>query len=671
MNILGLAGGFNSPESNAIQFPWFFHDSAAVLVQDGALTCAVEEERLNRIKHTTCFPILAIKSCLTQSNLSIRQIDRFAYYFGESFVDNALRMYHHQQLKIQTYQSVRERISSLVEIAFGERIYERIQFVDHHLAHAASAWYPSGFDSSLVMVVDGMGENVSLTIYDANQQGLTKLESFSASDSLGLFYLLVTEHLGYSIFDEYKVMGLAPYGDPLRFKQVFSQLCSYEAAGRYSLSRKKVSAALEAICPKRLKSAPFEQIHKDIAAAAQAELEQVLIHVLRHWQGITGHHRLALAGGVAHNCTNNGKILASGLFDEVFVQPASHDAGCALGAALQVSSELSFPRFDRTILGRSDSGQAMYLGADIGSSEHIRSKLKGWASLLKYNEPRSIYEETAQRLSQGQVGGWVQGRSEFGPRALGNRSIVADPRPASNKDLVNLMVKKREAYRPFAPSIQVEALKDFYQMSESRADLGFMTYALQTQLSCQQLLGAVTHVDGSARVQTVSLQSNPKYWHLIEAFKSLTGVPVLLNTSFNNNVEPIVDSIEDAITCFLTTGLHFLVIGQFLIERCNAADVVDKLCDMAVSQYPHIKLTRCEGDESSAMCEWKLQHVFKPILKPVSTDVAELLMGAREAPIAGNVAFSRLNATHSRRVLEEVFELWDERLIRLQIPTFS
>jgi carbamoyltransferase len=671
MNILGIAGGFNRPESNTFQFPWFFHDSAAVLIEDGVLTYAVEEERLNRIKHTTCFPILAIKSCLAKSNLSIEQIDCFAYYFGEPFVDNVLRVYHHQQPSLEGFQSVRERISSIVENAFGERIAERIRFVDHHLAHASSAWYPSGFESSLILVVDGMGENVSLTIYDANQRGLTKLDSFGASDSLGLFYLIVTEHLGYSMFDEYKVMGLAPYGDSRRFEQAFRQLCLYEERGRYTLSRKKVSAALQAICPKRLKGEPFEQIHKDIAAAAQAELERVMIHVLKHWQGVTGHRRLALAGGVAHNCTNNGKLLTSRLFDEVFVQPASHDAGCALGAALHVSSELSNPKIEQTSLGRSDLGRSMYLGADIGTSEHIRSTLNGWASLIKYHAPGSIYEETALRLSQGQVAGWVQGRSEFGPRALGNRSIVADPRPTSHKDLVNLMIKKRESYRPFAPSIQVESVNEFFHVAESSTDLGHMTYALQTRLSCQQLLGAVTHVDGSARVQTVSSRTNPKYWHLIEAFKNLTGVPILLNTSFNNNVEPVVDSIEDAVTCFLTTGLHFLVIGPFLIERCNPELVVDKLSHMAISQYPHINLTRSNTDGNSASCNWQLRHVFKPTSKSISDDVAELLMADGQVPIAGAVAFSRLNSMQSRRVLEEVFNLWDERLIRLQIPVFS
>lgn len=664
MNVVGLAGGLNRPDRNAYQFPWFFHDSAAVLVQSGQVVFALEEERINRIKHTTCFPTQAIKAAMRHADLTPDRVDRFAYFFSEHYIDNALQMYHHTHPDLGAVEPVRTLIGKEFSESFpslGENVAQsladRIEFVDHHLSHAASAWYPSGFDSALVMVIDGLGENVSVTLYDASDRGLQVLTSFGVSDSLGLLYLVVTEHLGYSIFDEYKVMGLAPYGDSDRFSHQFDRVVSLGSNGQYEVDRKQAQKLLDSICAKREKSDSFDQIHRDLAAAIQLTIEKVIAHLARHWQSETGHRCLAMAGGVAHNCTNNGRMLMAGPFDQIFVQPASHDAGCALGAALHVDKIHSGAGY--VSAAARPIPTPIYVGRDVGDANAIHERLCHWQSLIKWHKPDNLMQLTAQRLAAGEVAGWVQGRAEFGPRALGNRSIVADPRPVSNKDRVNLMVKKREAYRPFAPAVLVDSLARFYEPTHATADLSHMTYALQTRADYVETLGAVTHVNGSARVQTVSQASNAKFYELIKAFGELTDVPVLLNTSFNNNVEPIVDSIDDALTCFLTTGLNFLVIGEYVIDR--NADTKSQLGDFGVSLFDHVELLA--GPDSQSSKDWYLQNRFSGLSTQISSGLARILQPGIGAAINQHPNFPAND--QANELLNELYAIWDQRLVRL------
>jgi carbamoyltransferase len=563
MLTLGLAGGFNSPHKNQYSFPWFFHDSAAVLVRDAEIVGAIEEERLNRLKHTTCFPVQAIREVLAREHATLRDVDRIGFYFTEEFINTALQFYHFRNPTLGSYRPLMQLVAQGIEQHFGIDVTPKLTFVNHHLAHAASALYPSGYASSLVVTMDGLGDNVSLTVFDGRDGELTVLDSFGPSESLGMFYLQGTEYLGYKVFDEYKVMGLAPYGNPERYRATIRQFYTLLPNGRYTLHRERAASALAALGPARQRGEPFTQFHQDIAAALQEALETLVLHVITHWQRVTGHRRLCLAGGVAHNCSINGKLLYANLFESVFVQPAAHDAGCALGAALLLEAQAT-GRKPRTPLHH------VYLGKEIGDGNEVKAKLDAWKPWIDIQRPTNLHDIVAERLAQGEVAGWVQGRSEFGPRALGNRSILADPRPAKHKDTVNLMVKMREAYRPFAPAVLEEDVDRICIMPKTQARLDFMTYVLQVQPEMRDVLGAVTHVDGSARVQTVSQTANPDFWALISAFKKQTGIPVLLNTSFNNHVEPIVDSVDDAVTCFLTTGIDFLVVGPFLIERVAA-----------------------------------------------------------------------------------------------------
>lgn len=549
MKILGISGSMQMVHE---QSDGDKHDAAAAVVVDGEVVAAIEEERLNRIKHTDKFPVNAVRFVLQQSGLAWHDLDQVCYY--------GLPQYYFDGEQSVTLS---EKIQAIMRESFGCEIDEsKLYFVHHHLAHAVSTFYMSGFDRSLVLSIDGQGDGISGMVLDAEGRNLKVLEKYPVDDSLGIYYLKVIYVLGYRQFDEYKVMGLAPYGNPATYRDLFKTFYTLEPEGRYRINLNQLKKCY-LLTPVRRSGEPFNRIHKDIAAALQESLEEIVMHILRHFKQNLRHNRLCLAGGVAHNCSMNGRILYSGFFDDVFVQPASHDAGCAVGAALYRYNELN-PTVKQTRLDH------VYWGTSIGGNDHVESELDRWGNLLHWERVEHVEQETARLMADGAVIGWVQGRSEFGPRALGNRSIVADPRPAENKDLINAMVKKREAYRPFAPSVLEEYADQYFDLPAVTKKFPFMIFVVKVRPEKQRLLGAITHVDGTARIQTVSRRTNPRYWELIDQFGRITGVPMVLNTSFNNNAEPIVDSVEDAIVCFYTTKLNYLVIGDFIIRKKKA-----------------------------------------------------------------------------------------------------
>jgi carbamoyltransferase len=354
-------------------------------------------------------------------------------------------------------------------------------------------------------------------------------------------------------------MGLASHGDPKVFRSLFRRLYSLLPNGEYKLHPNPPFALLPEIKP-RYRGEPLEQKHMDVAAATQELLEVVAFHVLEHFRKTTGMTNLCLAGGVAQNSTLNGKIAASRLFSGIFVQPASYDAGCALGAAIAaLSTHKSAQLITRMPLP--------FLGTAVSSDSGARDELEAWTPLLSIQRSSNIAEDAADLLAKGHVIGWAQGRAEFGPRALGNRSILADPRPAENKHRINAIIKKREDFRPFAPAVVAEYAQEYFELPQCNVDLSHMTYVLKVRPEMRSALGAVTHVDGTARVQTVTREGNERFWQLLLAFGERIGMPILLNTSFNSNVEPIVDSIDDAVVCFLTTDLDRLVVDNFIVSK--------------------------------------------------------------------------------------------------------
>ena len=355
----------------------------------------------------------------------------------------------------------------------------------------------------------------------------------------------------------------------------------------------------------------------------------------------------------------NGKILYSGMFDDLFVQPAAHDAGCALGAALLASYEAG------ATPDTSHQLQHVYWGTDIGDDDSIATQLHAWNPFISFEKSPDIARHAAQLMADGAVIGWIQGRSEFGPRALGNRSILADPRPPDNKDRINQMVKKREGYRPFAPSVLEEDVRLYFDLPEGTDKLPFMIFVVQVKPDQRQQLGAITHVDGTARVHTVSRQANPRYWELIRAFKELTGVGVLLNTSFNNNVEPIVDSVEDGIVSFLTTGLDYLVVGDYLVKK-RAASWDDHL-SLKVSLPPYVRLTQSKGlVERKRMAPRHEIHTSydSKFHRRISAELGNLLLGLDgEKTVSELLRHSAAGKEREQSLMAELKDLWSERLV--------
>jgi predicted NodU family carbamoyl transferase len=556
--ILGLSGSFNTVEELLVPgLPrGFFHDSAAVLVEDGRVVCAVEEERITRVKHTHTFPLNAAERCAAQYGVRLSEIDEVAFFFGENFLDDRMADFA-LGAPDMPITGARRRIHELL----GEQLApERIHFVQHHSAHAASTYYDSGFQQALVLVMDGSGEEDSVSVYQAGQGGMELIRNISESKSLGQFYFHATRFLGFQLFDEYKVMGLASYGDASTFRGTFRKLYDLGPDGSYSFDYRRMDQTLrsEGIAPRR-RGQGITSEHCDFAAALQETLEVIVTHMVGAVAKETGERNLCLAGGVAQNCTLNGRLAASGLFDAIFVHPASHDAGAALGAAVHRAAEVAPVKSRRR--------RTMSLGTPIGSAEEIQSLLDTWAGHVRYERCADIAGEAARLIADGAVIGWAQGRAEFGPRALGQRSILADPRPEENKTRINAIVKKRESFRPFAPAVLAEHAAEYFDLPNTAIDSEFMTFAVRVRESHRPTLAAVTHVDGTARVQVVHREDNELFWDLIRAFADESGVPVVLNTSFNNDAEPIVDSAADAVRCLLTTALDALAIGPFLVRK--------------------------------------------------------------------------------------------------------
>jgi decarbamoylnovobiocin carbamoyltransferase/7-O-carbamoyltransferase len=570
MLTLGLNGGFSKEDTDLVpgMSELFFHDASACLVEDGVLLAAVEEERLNRIKHTTKFPINSIRSCLAKVDASPSDIDAVGYYFPEDAIDLALNQFYADNPLVParySRQLVKDRLKTEFEWVLPD---DKLIYTPHHLAHAMSTFVRSGMKDALVVIMDGTGEECSGTVFQAVNGQLENLKTYSTPKSLGILYLSGTVQLGYKYGDEYKVMGLAPYGDPRTYREIFDSMYRLGDNGEYDLASSglfflnHVSSTFftHGILPRR-KTEKFTQEHVDFAAGLQEMLEKIVLHVLNYWQKHTGISNLAFGGGVAHNCSLNGVILRSGLFKEMFVHPASHDSGAGEGAALAAERKLT------GVVPPQARLRSASVGPTLGAACDIEKKLNSWSSLIEFECPADIVDTTAKLLARGAVLGWAQGESEFGPRALGNRSIIADARPKENRTRINAMVKKRESFRPFAPVVTPEASRTYFEIPDTMANYDFMSFVVQVRRDRREELGAVTHVDGTARIQIIDPQSNERFYRLVDRFGALTGTPVLLNTSFNNDAEPIVQSVEDVLTSFLTTGLDYLVIEDFLIRR--------------------------------------------------------------------------------------------------------
>jgi carbamoyltransferase len=666
MLVLGYAGGLDlTYEQRSHLFPseWF-HDSAAVLLDDGKIVAAIEEERLNRIKHTNKAPVSAIRFCLDHYKLRLDEVDQIVVAASENFLIKTMRKIDLQRIAGEPLKSPRELFHDTLQRGLGEDIADsKLIFLPHHVAHALSAYALSGFDTSLVFTADGGGDDIAGLLGNAEGMNFSVLQKTPIHKSLGIFYLDMIGFLGFGLFEEYKVMGLAPYGDAARYRGLFKSLFDLLPNGDYQF-KYDLPDALAEITPARKKHQPLLQVHKDLAAALQEALEGIVFHILRHYQRQTRQRKLCLAGGVAHNCTLNGKLLYAKMFEEIFVQPASHDGGLALGAALS-----PFFQDKRSATFIPSQMESVYLGSEAGDSQSIGATLEKWQAFLEFRQAEQIAQEAAALLAQGKVLGWVQGRSEFGPRALGNRSIVADPRPSENKDLINRMVKKREAYRPFAPAVLEDYATEYFELPERACRSPFMTFVVKVREEKRDVLKATTHVDGTARIQTVSRQGNPAFWELIAAFGELTGVPVLLNTSFNNNVEPIVDSVEDAIVCFLTTKLDYLIVGDYVIGKKTVDAEAYFNLSPSLPLYTRLNHERRFTAPGQLSEHFQVTNTFHELYNvTVSEEVFGILSKADgKTSIAQLCSATRKtsNEDSSTDILKTLLELWSLRAVQL------
>jgi carbamoyltransferase len=584
MNILGISGFENSMPFKRAHWPSLDereyrisqgHDAAAALVVDGEVVAAAAEERFNREKHSARFPLRAIEYCLAEAGLALEDVDELAHGFD---YQPFRQLFSLDPVASELYREVysREALLKLTARDLAGFPADRVHHVGHHLAHAASAYFTSGFDECLVVVIDGMGEVVSATVYRGHAGRLEKLHEISAAHSIGILYSLVTLHLGFNFgADEYKIMGLAPYGDPQPFQAFFEQAIDLRPNGSIRIPPLALNQTREErenhlgtrrylaehLCSPRMPDDPITDVHQDVAAALQAGLDRAMEHLCRHFAAQTGLRKLAMAGGVALNCTSNGKLLQSGLFDDVYIQPAAGDDGSALGAALYRASlldgDLSNRRFPVPFLGPAPSHDAI---------ESAISEVGDRIEVERFDGLEPACERAADLIRGGNVLAWYRGRMEFGPRALGHRSILADPGHPAMRDRINSMVKMREAFRPFAPAVTIEQVHRWFEVPPM-TELAYMIITADVREEHRAHLPAVTHVNGSARVQTVNKNDNASFHTLLGAVGRATGREMVLNTSFNVKGQPIVNTPAEAIETFLGTGIEFLFLENTLVSR--------------------------------------------------------------------------------------------------------
>ena len=594
---------------NILGISAFYHDSAATLIQDGKIIAAAQEERFSRIKHDERFPKHAIKYVLEEGKIELNQID-YVVFFEKPFLKFERLLETYLAFAPKGFKSfslampiwLREKLFQkkylfdlLQELDGNFKDIKKIKFSEHHYSHAASAFYPSPFDEAIILTLDGVGEWATTTVAHGKDNQITMLKEIHFPHSLGLLYSAFTYYTGFKVNSgEYKVMGLAPYGKPIYKELILNNLINLKEDGSFRLNMNYFNFATGLTMTNKkfndLFSQPVRkkedelltQFHMDIASSIQAVTEEVVLRLTKDIAKEYNVKNLCMAGGVALNCVANGKILKNKVFENIWVQPAAGDAGGSLGAALAYwYQELN----NKRSVNLEDSMNGSYLGPKY-ENNIIEKELKLLKAEFKKLSEDEIIDLLAKELSEEKTVGWFQGRMEFGPRALGGRSILADPRSAKMQKELNLKVKFRESFRPFAPSILAEEVGNWFEMNEpSPYMLLVANIKKENQIAMssnqENLFGieklnikrsnipAVTHVDYSARIQTVHKKTNPRYHKLIKKFNELTKCPILVNTSFNIRGEPIVSSVEDAFRCFMGTNLDILVIEDFILFKSD------------------------------------------------------------------------------------------------------
>ncbi len=603
----------------------YYHDSAAALLLDGVIVAAAQQERFSRIKHDAGFPSDAIQYCLAEAGLRLEDVDAIVYYdkpllkferLLETYLAYAPRGLWSFIKAMPVWLKEKLLLKSVLRAEFSKlsgttkQQVPQLLFSQHHQAHAASAFYPSPFNKAAVICLDGVGEWVASSIWLGDGHQLTPLTEQHFPHSLGLLYSAFTSYCGFKVNSgEYKLMGLAPYGEPTYVTQIY-QLLKVHADGSFVLDltyfdfevgNRMTSAKFHQLFggPPRDAKAPLQQKYMDLARSIQQVIEELVLRIAEHAHKITQCEEVCLAGGVALNCVANGRLLREGPFKQIWIQPAAGDAGGALGAALLAwhQSQTDSPsttgaaaQTEAGLAASADQMQGSLLGPEF-SDEQIFQRIQHFNLPHQQLTEQTLYDTVADLLASGNVVGWFQGRMEFGPRALGNRSILGDPRSPQMQRQLNLKIKQRESFRPFAPAVLAEACSEYFELASDSPYMLLVAkvkaawhlapeselangnakalFGLDRLNSPRSLLPAITHVDYSARVQTVDAKTNPRFYQLIQSFAAKTSVPMLINTSFNVRGEPPVCSPDDAIAGFLATDMDYLVMGNYLLNKAE------------------------------------------------------------------------------------------------------
>lgn len=602
----------------------FYHDSAAALSIDGKIVAAAQEERFTREKHTAKFPANAVKYCLESAGLEIDELDAVVFYDKPLLkFERLLETYYEFAPKglVSFLKAIpiwlNEKLflkkliySGLESVGSYDRKKIKLLFPEHHLSHAASAFYPSPYENSAILTIDGVGEWCTASIGLGNGNKISIIKELNFPHSVGLLYSAFTYFLGFTVNSgEYKLMGLAPYGNPESIdtadyiNRIKKNLVDIKEDGSIWLNQSFFSYAtgLRMVdekkweqlfgFAKRESESPLEQYHCNLALAIQKVTEDIVLKMAEEAKRLTGSDNLCMAGGVALNCVANGKLQSAEVFKNLYIQPAAGDAGGALGAALAVS--YMYFEEQREIINNKDQMQGSYLGPDFSDKEIELMSRKVKGVFHKYESSNLLAAETASKIAAGNVVGWFQGRMEFGPRALGNRSILGDARNSEMQKKLNLKIKYREGFRPFAPSVLREDVNKYFDLN---TDSPYMLLVAPVKIERRKVLPenyqdfslwdrlyylrsdvqSITHLDFSARIQTVHKETNPQYWELINEFKKLTGYGVVVNTSFNVRGEPIVCTPHDAYRCFMSTEMDYLVINNYLFSKTEQPDYENK-----------------------------------------------------------------------------------------------
>lgn len=553
---------------NVLGISCFYHDAAACLVVDGEVVAAAEEERFSRDKHDNTFPAQAVTYCLSHADLTVEEVDTVVFYekpiqkfdrllntAAETFPRGYVFFSQVLPEWLGTKLRIRKKLAKELDYR-GE-----VEFVEHHYAHAASAFYPSPFDEAAILTVDGVGEWTTNQLFAADTERITPMQHIEFPDSIGLLYSTITAFLGFMVNnDEYKVMGLASYGDPEPYRDAFDELVAVRDDGSYHLdqdyfayrySKRMWSPAMEDLLgPAREDGEDLTERHQNIAATLQETLETILLNQVDSLYDMTDTDNLCMAGGVALNSVANGRIQEEMPFENIWIQPAAGDDGGAMGAALARTPDRAYTMDD------------VYLGPSYGRDK-VRTVLERNGATYTEHGRDELVDRAAARIAEGEVVALYQDRLEWGPRALGNRSILADPRRAEMVDVVNSRVKFREAFRPFAPTVLADRAEEYFEVD---GESPYMLFVYDVHDEKHEEIPAVTHVNGTSRIQTLRRETNPFYYDIIERFADRTGVPVVLNTSFNLKGMPIVNTPAEAYDCFTASGINALLTPSFLVE---------------------------------------------------------------------------------------------------------